>query len=122
MEKDNFKKSYTRKESLLYSILIFNFWIPLFLVVVLFSNTKQIISDGEIARGGITETCKSVSYDPRGGGGNVCDDGSDYNFEPVRYLSFGEATIEDLGTVLKILPFTLILGIGFSFYFFKMKK
>lgn len=116
------EKSTTLKKSLFYSILIFNFYIPLFLIASLFSNTKQLIVEGEISRGGISQTCQSADYDPRGGGGYVCENGADYSSEPIRFISFGEATIEDLFMPLKLFPITLLMGVGFGFYYNKNNK
>lgn len=113
------EKSIALKKSLAYSILIFNFYIPLFLIVSLFSNTKQSLFEGGISRGGVSQTCQSADYDPRGGGGYVCDNGADYLSEPIRYISFGEATIEDLAIPLKLFPLTLLMGVGFGFYYYK---
>lgn len=122
MEKDTHKKQNTKKRSLLYSVVIFNFWIPLFLVVVLLTNTQQIITDGEISRGGVSRTCQSTDYDPRGGGGYICEGNEEYVHEPIRYISFTEALIEDLSTIMKVIPFTLLFGIGFGLYYHKSNQ
>lgn len=116
------KKEITLKKSLLYSILIFNFYVPLFIVVVLFSNAKQSIFDGGISRGGGSVSCQSADYDPRGGGGYVCEGGLDHAYEPIRYISFSEAMTEDLGSIKSIFLLTIVMGITFGFYQFKSNK
>lgn len=72
-----------------------------------------------ISRGGVSQTCQSADYDPRGGGGYVCEGGADYSYESTRYISFGQAMIEDLAMPLKLLPFTFLMGVGFGFYYYK---
>lgn len=119
MKKDEVKKTRTLKESLLYSIIIFNWFIPVWIIFILFFNIKQIIVEGEISRGGISITCQSTDYDPKGGGGYVCEDSNDYSYEPVRYISFWEAMIEDSSIPLKLFPLTLAAGIGFGIHYHK---
>jgi hypothetical protein len=114
------KKNPSLKKSILYSIIMFNFFIPLYIIIALFSDTKQLITEGAIQRGGLKQTCQSESYDYRGGGYS-CDGDVDFYHEPVYTISFGEAVIESL-VILKILPLTLLLGIGFGFYYYKDKK
>lgn len=111
----------TLQRSLLYSILIFNFYMPLFLIGILFSNAKHSIFDGGILRGGISKTCQSVDYDPRVGG-YTCNGGEDYIYEPSRHLSFSEATLEDLEGIKNLAPFTMLLGIGFGFHYYKSNQ
>lgn len=115
------EKEVTLKRSLLYSILIFNFYIPLFLIGTTFFNAKHSLFDGGVLRGGTSKTCQSADYDPRVGG-YTCEGGEEYIYEPARYLSFSEAMAEDLSEIKNVAPFTILLGIGFGFYYHKSNR
>ena len=77
--------------------------------------------DGGIQRGGSSAVCESLDYDPRGGGGYICE-GEEYQSEPIRYVYFFEALSEDFIENIKLVLFTTVLGAAFGVYYYKSNR
>lgn len=110
----------TLTESLLFSILVFCFWIPIMFFIGVGGDLKQKLTEGLITRGGGFITCSGADYDPRYG--QLCDGKTEYVDLPREYISLEEAIGQHFISSGKMLLLCLPLGLIFGFFYYKDKN